>query len=191
MIVAEILSVRKEILRRYKDQPVAEDRGHEEQNSEDEGDQGLGFTPQPDYRAPFSTFYANVALISHTGDDLGIDFCLVAPPHNVHGETQTISVPVMARVMTSPGLADGLIQALRTQLAKQSSERAAGRSTSCSATTMSGEALSRIVTPTDTKLTYHRKQLTLEELRARLHQRTPVVPNISPAEVIRELRDEP
>src|SRR5262245_34084886 len=30
---------------------------------------------------------------------------------------------------------------------------------------------------------------TLRELRERLHQRTPVVPDVSPAEVIRELRD--
>jgi hypothetical protein len=32
---------------------------------------------------------------------------------------------------------------------------------------------------------------TLRELRERLHQRTPVVPDVSPAEVIRELRDQP
>jgi antitoxin FitA len=32
---------------------------------------------------------------------------------------------------------------------------------------------------------------TLRELRERLHQRTPVVPDVSPAEVIRELRDRP
>jgi antitoxin FitA len=32
---------------------------------------------------------------------------------------------------------------------------------------------------------------TLRELRERLHQRTPVVPDTSPAEVIRELRDQP
>jgi hypothetical protein len=32
---------------------------------------------------------------------------------------------------------------------------------------------------------------TLRELRERLHQRTPVVPDASPAEVIRELRDRP
>jgi hypothetical protein len=32
---------------------------------------------------------------------------------------------------------------------------------------------------------------TLRELRERLHQRRPVVPDVSPAEVIRELRDQP
>jgi antitoxin FitA len=31
---------------------------------------------------------------------------------------------------------------------------------------------------------------TLPELRKRLHQRTPVVPDVSPAEVLRELRDQ-
>jgi hypothetical protein len=106
---------------------VAEERGNKEQNPEGEEEQGSGFTFQPDYRASVPTFYANFALISHTGDDLCIDFCLIAPPHHVNAEAKTISVPVIARVMTSPGLADGLIQALRTQLAKQRSEREAGR----------------------------------------------------------------
>ena len=32
---------------------------------------------------------------------------------------------------------------------------------------------------------------TLRELRERLHQRTPVAPDVSPAEVIRERRDRP
>jgi plasmid stability protein len=32
---------------------------------------------------------------------------------------------------------------------------------------------------------------TLRELRARLQRRTPVVPEVSPAEVLRELRDQP
>jgi hypothetical protein len=32
---------------------------------------------------------------------------------------------------------------------------------------------------------------TPHELRARLHPRSPVVPDVSPAEVIRELRDQP
>ena len=106
---------------------MAETPDGKEQNPEGEEDQGLGFTFQPDYRAPFPTFYANFALISHTGDDLCIDFCLIAPPYNVNAETKTVSVPAIARVITSPGLADGLIQALRTQLAKQSSERETGR----------------------------------------------------------------
>jgi hypothetical protein len=106
---------------------VDEERGNQEQNPEGEEERGLGFTFQPDYRASFPTFYANFALISHTGDDLCIDFCLIAPPHHVNAETKTIAVPVIARVMSSPGLADGLIQALRTQLAKQRSEREAGR----------------------------------------------------------------
>jgi len=32
---------------------------------------------------------------------------------------------------------------------------------------------------------------TLRELRERLHQRTPVVPDVSPADLIRALRDQP
>ena len=78
-------------------------------------------------RAQFPTFYANVALVSHRGDDLCIDFRLVAPPQNVHTETKTISIPVIVQVITSSGLADGLIEALRIQLAKQSSARDARR----------------------------------------------------------------
>ncbi len=35
------------------------------------------------------------------------------------------------------------------------------------------------------------ERLTLRELRQRLHQRTRVSPNVSPAEVIRERRDQP
>ena len=106
---------------------MAEEQRDEQQESEGEEDQKAGFTLQPDYRTPFPTFYTNFALISHTGDDLAIDFCLVAPPYNVHGETKTIPVPVIVRVITPPGLAEGLVEALRIQLVKQSSEREAGR----------------------------------------------------------------
>jgi antitoxin FitA len=35
------------------------------------------------------------------------------------------------------------------------------------------------------------EQPTLRELRARLHQRTPVNPDVSPAELLRALRDQP
>jgi hypothetical protein len=64
-------------------------------------------------------------------------------------------------------------------------------STSAPTATMSGEALSRVITLPSNRLRDQRKQLTPEELQAQLHQRTPVLPNISSADVIRELRDEP
>jgi hypothetical protein len=38
---------------------------------------------------------------------------------------------------------------------------------------------------------YGTAELTMSELRARLHERRSVVPDIPPADVIRELRDEP
>ena len=106
---------------------MAELQENEGQKPKDESaeDQVEGFTLQPNYQAPFSTVYSNFALVSHTGDDLAVDFCLVAPPYHPHIETKTIPVPVIARVILPPGLAQGLIDALRIQLDKQSSEREA------------------------------------------------------------------
>jgi hypothetical protein len=106
---------------------VAELQGNEERKSKAEGEEGQveGFTLQPNYQAPFSTIYSNFALISHTGDDLSIDFCLVAPPFHPQMETKTVPVPVIARVIVPPGLAQGLIEALQIQLDKQRSEREA------------------------------------------------------------------
>ena len=84
---------------------------------------------EPDYQAPFSTVYSNFALVSHTGDDLAVDFCLIAPPYRTQTESKTVPVPVIARVIVPPGLAQGLIEALRIQLEKQTSERQAGQIT--------------------------------------------------------------
>ena len=106
---------------------MGEQRGKENQEPVGEEDQGAGFTLQPDYRAPFPTFYANFALVSHTADDLCIDFCLAAPPYNAQPETKTIPVPVITRVIIPPGMAEGLAEALRVQLGKQNSEREARR----------------------------------------------------------------
>lgn len=64
-------------------------------------------------------------------------------------------------------------------------------STSAPTATISGEAVRRVIPSPHHHLRYQRKPLTSEELQAQLHQRTPVLPHISPADVIRELRDEP
>jgi hypothetical protein len=87
---------------------VAEQRRDEQQEPEVE-----------DNQAPFSTVYSNFALVSHTGDDLAVDFCLIAPPYRTQAESKTVPVPVIARVIVPPGLAQGLIEALRIQLEKQ------------------------------------------------------------------------
>jgi hypothetical protein len=108
---------------------VAEERQGEQQESDAEKDQAEGFTLGPDYQASFSTVYSNFALVSHMGDDLAVDFCLLAPPYHTHRETKTIPVPVIARVIIPPGLAQGLIDALRLQLDKQTNERQAGQIT--------------------------------------------------------------
>jgi hypothetical protein len=104
---------------------VPEQRRDEQQESEAGEDQAGGFTFSPNYQAPFPTVYSNFALISHTGDDLAVDFCLIAPPYQAQAETKTVPVPVITRVIVPPGLAQGLINALRIQLDKQTAERQA------------------------------------------------------------------
>ena len=42
-----------------------------------------------------------------------------------------------------------------------------------------------------TEIRYSAERPTLGELRERLHQRMPVVPDVPPAEIIRKLRDQP
>jgi Protein of unknown function (DUF3467) len=82
-------------------------------------------TLRADYKSSFPTFYANFAVVSHTPEDLTVDFCLIAPPINVNAQEKTLSAPVVARVMIPPGMADGLVKAIQTQLSKQSQEREA------------------------------------------------------------------
>jgi hypothetical protein len=80
-------------------------------------------TPRADYKSSYPTFYANFAFVSHTPDDLTVDFCLMAQPFNANIQEKTLLVPVVVRVIIPPGMADGLVKALQTQLATQSQER--------------------------------------------------------------------
>jgi Protein of unknown function (DUF3467) len=105
---------------------VAEEQKNEGQPSEAEEDQGSRFRFQADYRSGFPTVYSNFALVSHTADDLSLDFCLLAPPYNPQFETKTVAVPVVARVIIPSGMVEGLVEALRLQSGKQASEREAG-----------------------------------------------------------------
>jgi hypothetical protein len=79
-----------------------------------------------DYKSSFPTFYANFAVVSHTPEDLTVDFCLIAPPINVNTQEKTVSAPVVVRVMVPPGMADGLVKAIQAQLTKQNQEREQG-----------------------------------------------------------------
>jgi hypothetical protein len=106
---------------------VAEQQRDDQQESETRQDQLEGFAFRADYQTPFSTVYSNFAFVSHTGDDFSVDFCLIAPPYHVHRETNTVPVPVIARVIVPPGLVRGLIEALRIQLEKQTSEYQSGQ----------------------------------------------------------------
>ena len=77
---------------------------------------------QPYYEGPFSVVYSNFASISHTKDDLCIDFCLLAPPHRVDIGEKTAHVPVVARVLIPPAMADGLIHAIKIHKDKLSKD---------------------------------------------------------------------
>jgi hypothetical protein len=65
-------------------------------------------------------------LVSHTPEDLTVDFCLIAPPINVNTQEKILSAPVVVRVVIPPGMADGLVKAIQAQPTKQSQEREEG-----------------------------------------------------------------
>ncbi len=74
---------------------------------------------EPHYEgASFSAFYSNFASITHTKDDLCIDFCLIAPPHLVDIRERTATAQVVARIIIPPAMADGLIEAIKAQKGK-------------------------------------------------------------------------
>jgi hypothetical protein len=106
---------------------VNEQHRAELQESETRDDPCAGVTFRPDYQTTVPAVYANVAFVNHTADDFSIDFCLIAPPSRVEPATHTVPVPVVARVIVPLQVARGLIEALRRQLAKQTSERHAGQ----------------------------------------------------------------
>jgi hypothetical protein len=70
------------------------------------------------YEQAFPTFYSNIATVSHTPAELCIDFCLLAPPHNVDVDKKTSKVPVIARMLVPEDMARGLVKALQAQLEK-------------------------------------------------------------------------
>jgi hypothetical protein len=77
----------------------------------------------PNYEKAFPSFYSNYAVVSHTASELCIDFCVLAPPHDVDVEKKTASVPVVARALIPVSLTEGLIDALRDQLSKHAAEK--------------------------------------------------------------------
>jgi len=79
----------------------------------------VGISVQPDYSVEFPKFYSNFVSVSHTPNDLCLDFCLVAPPHNVQLDDKVLYTPMVSRVIITPDIATGLITALQEQLKKQ------------------------------------------------------------------------
>lgn len=76
---------------------------------------------EPLHEGDFPSAYANFASVTHTKDDLCIDFCLLAPPHRVNlseSDDATAYVPVVSRVLIPTSMANGLIKALRAQADK-------------------------------------------------------------------------
>lgn len=83
----------------------------------------------PDYRTTSPIIYSNTAFVSHTANDLCVDFCLISPPHNLSVERGTLTVPVVTRVIIPSGMVEGLIKALNVQVEAQRKERDEGRTT--------------------------------------------------------------
>ena len=77
---------------------------------------------QADYKSEPPMFYSNWASITHTGEDLCLDFCIIAPPHNIDTQAKTLSARTVARVIIPPKMAKGLMEALDRQLRKQENE---------------------------------------------------------------------
>src|SRR5687768_9232197 len=84
---------------------------------------------RPDHSASFPTFYSNYAGISHSPHDLCIDFCINAPMHKVevHNDSPVVFFPVVARVIITPDMVDGLVKALKDQQEKYTTDKAEGR----------------------------------------------------------------
>lgn len=83
-------------------------------------------TAQPGYDATYTTAYANFASISHTAGEFVLDFCLIAPPHNVNPEEKVLLAPVVSRVVIPAGMGNALVQALTDQIKKQEQSKAKG-----------------------------------------------------------------
>src|SRR3990167_8458251 len=88
-------------------------------SKQDKDPQKVEISIQPDYSGVFPTFYSNFALVSHTPSDICIDFCLLAPPHNIETDKKVLFSPMTTRVVVSTDTAKGLIGALESQLQKQ------------------------------------------------------------------------
>ncbi|HEY6230464.1 MAG TPA: DUF3467 domain-containing protein [Pyrinomonadaceae bacterium] len=76
-------------------------------------------TVVPSYNAPFPSFYANYASVTHTASEIFIDCCVMGMPYNVNLEEAQVLTPVVARVILPPAVASGLVTALQAQTEKQ------------------------------------------------------------------------
>ncbi len=83
-------------------------------------------TVVPSYNAPFPSFYANYASVTHTASEIFIDCCVMGMPYNVNLEEAQVLTPVVARIILPPTVASGLITALQAQAEKQKDTAKAG-----------------------------------------------------------------
>ena len=75
------------------------------------------------YEGAGPAFYANFASVSHTPQELLIDFCLVAPPFELDPDTQMIASRISVRVITPLHFGSALVEAINTRLGRAESER--------------------------------------------------------------------
>ena len=74
----------------------------------------------PDYEMGSKRIYANFAAIDHTGFDVSIRFCDVAPPININSienlpGTLDHKAPIVAEIVIPHNMLPGLIKALQDQ----------------------------------------------------------------------------
>ena len=79
----------------------------------------IEITIVPNHSSSFPSFYANYASVSHTATEMFLDFCLLGLPYSVDLEQKAATVPVVARIIIPPQMAEGLIKALQAQMEKQ------------------------------------------------------------------------
>ena len=75
------------------------------------------------YEGTTPVFYANFASVTHTPQELLIDFCVVAPPFTVDPVTQMITSNVSVRVIAPLTFGQALVDAINTRLKRAESER--------------------------------------------------------------------
>lgn len=72
----------------------------------------------PDYSGHFPSVYSNYASVSHTSNEVVIDYCMMSMPYNVNLDESRVIAPIVSRIILPPAVAKGLVKALQAQLEK-------------------------------------------------------------------------